>query len=152
MASIHCSDMLLISIVLFITAAIFLHRRRRLPVMTPDLLLNIHRVHYLVINILTLSDGTFMLKGPWFANIDMLLTSDPANMNHMLSKNFHNYPKGPEFRNIFDVLGDGIFNSDHELWEIHRKTTMSLLKHPEFHTLLETNIKNKLEKRTSSPP
>ncbi|KAJ0801986.1 putative cytochrome P450 [Helianthus annuus] len=145
--------MLLISIVLFVSGAVFLLCRRRLPVtnwpvlgMIPDILLNTHRIHDFITHILTLSDGTFMIKGPWFANIDMLLTSDPANMHHILSKNFHNYPKGPEFRNIFDVLGDGIFNSDNELWEIHRKTTMSLLKHPEFNSLLETNIKNKLEK------
>ncbi|KAF5815158.1 putative cytochrome P450 [Helianthus annuus] len=153
MASIHYSNMLLILIVLFVSAVVFLHRRRRLPItnwpligMTPHLLLNIHRIHDYATHILTVSDGTFMFKGPWFANIDMLVTSDPANIHHMLSKNFHNYPKGPEFRKMFDLLGDGIFNSDHELWEIHRKTTMSLLKHPEFHTLLETNIKNKLEK------
>ncbi|CAI9303568.1 unnamed protein product [Lactuca saligna] len=90
--------------------------------------------------------GTFMLKGPWFANMDMLLTSDPTNVHHILSKNFPNYPKGPEFRKIFDILGDGIFNSDHELWEIHRKTTMSLFKHPDFNLHLEANIRNKIEK------
>ncbi|GJW77099.1 alkane hydroxylase MAH1-like protein [Tanacetum coccineum] len=76
----------------------------------------------------------------------MLLTSsDPSNIHNMLSKNFPNYPKGPEFRNMLDILGDGIFNSDHELWEIHRKTTMSLLKHSDFQTLLETTIVKKVE-------
>ncbi|KAI3804701.1 hypothetical protein L1987_26441 [Smallanthus sonchifolius] len=153
MASFHYSDMLLILTVFSISVAVFLHRVRRLPItnwpflgMTPDLLLNIHHIHDFATHILKLSDGTFMFKGPWFANIDMLTTCDPTNIHYMLSKNFHNYPKGPRFRNIFDLFGDGIFNSDHELWEIHRKTTMSLLKQPEFHSLLETNIKNKLEK------
>nr|XP_043629474.1 alkane hydroxylase MAH1-like isoform X2 [Erigeron canadensis] len=116
--------------------------------MTPDILPNVHRIHDFATNFLKLShDATFLLKGPWFANIDMLFTSNPANIHHMLSKNFPNYPKGPDFRNIFDILGDGIFNSDHELWEIHRKTTMtSVFKHPDFHTLLETNIINKINK------
>ncbi|KAK9077651.1 hypothetical protein SSX86_005988 [Deinandra increscens subsp. villosa] len=143
--------MLLILIIFLIPAALFLHRRRRLPItnwpffgMTPDVLLNSHRAHDLATQILKLTNGTFLLKGPWFANIDMLYTSDPANIHYMLSKNFQNYPKGPEFRNIFDILGDGIFNSDHELWEIHRKTIMSVLKHPEFPSLLETNIKKKV--------
>ncbi|KAI3755974.1 hypothetical protein L1987_55785 [Smallanthus sonchifolius] len=153
MASIHYSDMLLILIVFFTSAAMILHRRRRLPItnwpfvgMTPDLLLNIHRIHDFSTHLLKLNDGTFMLKGPWFTNTDMLLTSDPANIHHILTKNFHNYPKGPDFRHIFDILGDGIFNSDHELWELHRKTIMSILKHPDFHSLLQTNIKNKLQK------
>lgn len=75
----------------------------------------------------------------------MLVTSDPANIHHILSKNFHNYPKGPHFRTIFDILGDGIFNSDHELWELHRKTTMLLFKNPEFDFVLETTILNKVE-------
>ncbi|KAI7758366.1 hypothetical protein M8C21_013727 [Ambrosia artemisiifolia] len=153
MASIHYSDMLLILIVFFISAVVFLRRRRRLPItnwpivgMTPDILLNIHRIHDYATHLLKLSNGTLSIKGPWFANIDMLVTSDPANIHYMLSKNFHNYPKGPKFRNMFDILGDGIFNSDHELWEFHRKTTMSLFKHPEFQTLLEIIIKNKVEK------
>ncbi|CAH1444368.1 unnamed protein product [Lactuca virosa] len=114
--------------------------------MTPDLILNAYRVHDFVTDLLKLSHGTFMLKGPWFTNMDMLLTSDPANVHHILSKNFPNYPKGPEFRKIFDILGDGIFNADHDLWEIHRKTSMSLLKHPDFNSHLEENIKNKIEK------
>ncbi|KAD4178687.1 hypothetical protein R6Q59_022340 [Mikania micrantha] len=154
MASINNSDTLLILIVFFIFTVVFLHRRRRsLPItnwpflgMTPDLLLNIHRIHDFATRILKLSDGTFMIKGPWLTNTDMLITSDPANIHHMLSKNFYNYPKGPEFRDIFEIFGDGIFNSDNELWEVHRKTTMAMFKHPEFLTLLETNIKNKVKK------
>nr|GFA21263.1 alkane hydroxylase MAH1-like [Tanacetum cinerariifolium] len=46
---------------------------------------------------------------------------------------------------MFDIFGDGILNSDNELWEIHRKTTMSLLKHADFQTLLEKTIVNKVE-------
>nr|XP_043629605.1 alkane hydroxylase MAH1-like [Erigeron canadensis] len=153
MASLYFYDILLLSIMLIISIiTILLYRKRRLPVtnwpffgMAPDLLLNAHRVHDYATLILKISDGTFMFKGPWFANMDMLGTCDPANIHHMLSKNFPNYPKGPEFRSMFDILGDGIFNSDHELWEIHRRTIMSLLKHPNIPTLLETNIRNKVE-------
>lgn len=151
MASIYYSDMLLLFILLLISGVVFFYRRR-LPVtnwpvlgMTPDILLNCHRIHDFATDIVKLSNATFLLKGPWFANINMLLTSDPSNIHYMLSKNFPNYPKGPEFRNMLDLLGDGIFNSDHELWEIHRRTTMSLLKHPDFQSLLETTIVNKVE-------
>ncbi|KAI3816283.1 hypothetical protein L1987_15976 [Smallanthus sonchifolius] len=54
--------------------------------------------------------------------MDMLFTTNPLDIHHILTKNFSNYPKGDNFRKIFDILGDGIFNSDGELWETHRKT------------------------------
>ncbi|KAI7726085.1 hypothetical protein M8C21_024698 [Ambrosia artemisiifolia] len=140
-------------ILLLISITLLLHRRKGLPInwpifgMTPDTLLNIHRIHNFATNFLKLNNGTFLLKGPIFANIDMLFTSDPTNIHYILSKNFPNYPKGPDFRRIFDILGNGIFNSDHELWELHRKTTtVSLFKHPNFHMLLEASIMDKINK------
>ncbi|KAM7504408.1 hypothetical protein LguiB_003312 [Lonicera macranthoides] len=114
--------------------------------MTPGLLRNAHRIHEFATDILKETGGTFIFKGPWFANMDMVITADPANIHHILSKNFSNYPKGPEFRKIFDILGDGIFNSDSELWGIHRKTTMSLMNHAAFQDLLERVIWRKVEK------
>ncbi|KAJ0860226.1 putative cytochrome P450 [Helianthus annuus] len=142
-----------ILLLMLISGAVFLRRRNGLPInlpllgMTPEIILNIHRIHNFVTNFLKLSNGTFLFKGPKFANIDMLFTSDPANIHYMLSKNFPNYPKGPDFRRIFDILGNGIFNSDHELWELHRKTTtVSVFKHPDFHSILEAGIKNKIDK------
>ncbi|PWA61000.1 cytochrome P450 [Artemisia annua] len=88
-----------------------------------------------------------MYKGPWFANVDLLFTSDPDNFNYVSSTNFHNYPKGPQFREIFDILGDGIFNCDSELWELHRKTTISLFKDDEFLKLVEKTMWNNVEKK-----
>ncbi|KAL2494766.1 Cytochrome [Forsythia ovata] len=90
-------------------------------------------------------DGTFEFKGPWFANMDMLFTCDPANIHHIMCKNFSNYPKGPEFKKIFAILGDGIFNSDSELWELHRKTTTSLMNHAKFCKVLERVVWDKIE-------
>ncbi|KAK9050029.1 hypothetical protein SSX86_031002 [Deinandra increscens subsp. villosa] len=153
MASFHYSHILLILTAVFISATVFLRRRRRFHVtnwpvlgMTPDLILNSNRLHDFATQLLKLKDdNTLMIKGPWFANTDMLVTADPENIHYILSKNFRNYPKGPEFRTMFDILGDGIFNSDDELWEVHRRTTMSVLRHPEFPTLLETAIKEKVE-------
>ncbi|XP_059666679.1 alkane hydroxylase MAH1-like [Cornus florida] len=114
--------------------------------MLPGLLRNASRLHDFATEILNQSGGTFTFKGPWFGNMDMLVTADPANIHYILSKNFSNYPKGPEFRKIFDVLGDGIFNADSQLWENHRKTTMSLIKHAKFQDLLERITWQKVEK------
>lgn len=113
--------------------------------MIPGLFVNAHRRLDYVTEILSHSGGTFILNGPWFANMDMLLTANPLDIHYILSKNFSNYPKGDKFRKLFDILGDGVFNSDGELWEIHRKVTMCVLKHDGFQSLLETIIWNKVE-------
>nr|GLL38248.1 alkane hydroxylase MAH1-like [Ipomoea trifida] len=115
--------------------------------MMPGLLKNAHRVHEFATDVLKHSGGTFEFKGPAaFPNLNMLVTSHPANIHHVLSKNFSNYPKGPQFRKIFDILGDGVFNVDSQLWEFHRKTTLSFFNHAQFYTLLEKNVWHKVEK------
>ncbi|WOL07092.1 Alkane hydroxylase MAH1 [Canna indica] len=49
--------------------------------------------------------------------MNFLITCDPANVQHVFSTNFSNYPKGEEFSEIFDILGDGTFNTDGESWK-----------------------------------
>lgn len=111
-----------------------------------QLLQNSHRLHDYATEVLRESGCAFEYTGPWFANMGMVITCDPANIHYVLSKNFTNYPKGPEFRKIFDILGDGIFNADSQLWQTDRKVTLSVLHHPSFHKLLETTIREKVEK------
>ncbi|KAL8147054.1 alkane hydroxylase MAH1-like [Apium graveolens] len=113
--------------------------------MTPGLLKNAHRIHEFITDILKECHGTFQFKGPVFSDLDLLITSEPANIHYILSKNFTNYPKGPDFRKIFDVLGDGIFNADAHLWELHRRTTMSLFNNVEFYKVLLESTKNKVK-------
>ncbi|KAK9059874.1 hypothetical protein SSX86_020578 [Deinandra increscens subsp. villosa] len=110
------------------------------------LVVNIHRLHEYTTDVLACNGGTCLFKGSWFSKTDMLLTSNPADIQHILSKNFPNYPKGDKFRQIFDILGDGISNSDGDIWEFHRRTLTLLLNHPSFHTLLRKIIWNKVEK------
>ncbi|XP_019183066.1 PREDICTED: alkane hydroxylase MAH1-like [Ipomoea nil] len=113
--------------------------------MLPAIQQNASRIHDYITEGLGQCGGTFLFKGPWFANMDMLITCDPANVNHILSKNFENYPKGSRFRKIFYVLGDGMINVDSELWELHRKTTTPLMNHANFRTSLERNVSQKME-------
>ncbi|KAM3339707.1 hypothetical protein P3S68_029576 [Capsicum galapagoense] len=108
--------------------------------MLPGFVHNAHRIHAFFTDILLETSSNFEFRGPFFANMDMLFTCDPANIHHILSRNFSNYPKGPEFHERLDILGNGIFNVDSELWEIHRKTTMSLMNHAKFQTLLQRNV------------
>ncbi|XP_031094382.1 alkane hydroxylase MAH1-like [Ipomoea triloba] len=150
-------DVLALSVLCSVLCWVFVWKRRssrslgptNWPVigMLPAVLKNAHRIHDFVTELVKLGDGTFEFKGPShvFANLDMLLTADPANINHILCKNFTNYPKGPRFRKIFAPLGDGIINTDSELWELHRKTTLPLMNHPNFRALLERNVAEKIE-------
>lgn len=82
--------------------------------MPPSLFLNFHRIHEWAGDVLSRTGGTFLLKDLWFTNMDILVTVDPANVHYIMSAKFQNIPKGPEFKKFFDVLGDGIFNSEEE--------------------------------------
>ena len=68
------------------------------------------------------------------------------NIHHIRSKIFSNHPKGPEFQEIFYVLGDGIFNSDHDSWRYQRKLLQTLLKDNKFKLFFEEVVKGKVEK------
>ncbi|MFS7959929.1 putative cytochrome P450 [Helianthus anomalus] len=113
--------------------------------MIPGVLVNAHRLHDYATELLIQSRGTFMFKGPWLANMDMLLTTDPLDIHHILSKNSSNYPKGDKFQKIFDILGDGILNADGKIWEISHKVNFSVLKHVGFQSKMETIIWDKVE-------
>ncbi|KAH6823288.1 hypothetical protein C2S53_001323 [Perilla frutescens var. hirtella] len=113
--------------------------------MLPGTLLNLHRLHDYLTSVFSRFGTTLVFKGPRIADMNMVLTCDPANLHHVFSRNFSNYPKGPQFRTIFDVLGNGIFGADFELWEIHRKTTLSQFSHADFSPHLERTVWRKVE-------
>lgn len=114
--------------------------------MLPSLFLHVHKIHDRCAAVLSYHGGTFLLKGPRFTNLDILATVDPANVHYIMSANFENFPKGKEFKKIFDVLGDGIFNSDLDLWKNQRKLARALIIHQRFHRFLVRTSWNKVEK------
>lgn len=113
--------------------------------MLPGLFVNIGRIHDFMTDILGQFGGTFLFKGPWFTNMEMLITCDPANIHYVLTKNFSNFPKGPDFKKMFDVLGDGIFNAESESWENQRRAAKSLMNQPSFQEFVATTSWNKVE-------
>ncbi|XP_009615501.1 alkane hydroxylase MAH1-like [Nicotiana tomentosiformis] len=114
--------------------------------MLPGTLYYMQEIHERVTMTMRRSGGTFLFKGPLFAKMDMLATVDPANVHYIMSENFMNFPKGPKFREIFDVLGDGIFNADMDLWKIQRKTARALITHQQFYKFLVKTSREKVEK------
>ncbi|XP_050211443.1 alkane hydroxylase MAH1-like [Mercurialis annua] len=114
--------------------------------MLPALLANVHRFHDWSMEIAEKCGGTYYLKGPWFVNMDMIGTVDPANVKHMLSTNFSNYPKGSKYKEMFeDIFGDGLFNSDHDLWKNQRKVSVALINNQRFRKFLFNTISATVE-------
>ncbi|XP_010473744.1 PREDICTED: alkane hydroxylase MAH1-like [Camelina sativa] len=113
--------------------------------MLPGVLAMLHRINDYVAEILELSNLTFVFKGPWFSGMNMLITADPANIQHVFSSNFTNYDKGPEFKEMFDFLGNGIFTADSKLWENMRKSALVVLSHQGFQSFSLRTITRKIE-------
>lgn len=114
--------------------------------MLPALLIHVGRIHDGCTEIFRRTRrGTFHFKGPWFSNMEILGTVNPANVHYILSSNFKNFPKGPGFRQIFDVLGDGIFNSDSDSWRQQRRVARALINHRGLHRYLVRISRDKVE-------
>lgn len=79
---------------------------------------NLHRFHDYVTEYCQ-KLKTFRVAYPGF---DYYYTTDPANVEHMLKTNFHNYVKGSfAYDKQQEFLGDGIFSVDGEQWKQQRK-------------------------------
>ncbi|KAJ8425400.1 hypothetical protein Cgig2_033080 [Carnegiea gigantea] len=110
-------------------------RRQGLPVwpivgMLPSLVVGLRTNAYKwLTDVLCRTKGTFHFKGPRWSNLNCMVTADPRNVEHMLKTKFANFPKGEYFlATMKDLLGDGIFNADHDVWRKQR-TTASLVFH-----------------------
>jgi cytochrome P450 len=65
--------------------------------------------------------STFAVAQPFLPAF--VMTTHPANIEHVLKTNFNNYIKGPIFaENLRELLGAGIFNVDGAEWHTQRRT------------------------------
>ncbi|GAB2232831.1 hypothetical protein Drorol1_Dr00011890 [Drosera rotundifolia] len=88
--------------------------------MLPGVLSNYHRILDLVVDSVEGSpDGVFLLKGPWFCNLDMLVTCYPDDVQYMTSTHSSNFIRGPKSKKYFDLLGDSVFNAEGAEWSYH---------------------------------
>ncbi|KAL1314095.1 hypothetical protein HN51_040839 [Arachis hypogaea] len=88
----------------------------------PDFLLNRHRFLDWTTDVLrNCPTHSAVFRRP--GKVHGIITANPDNVEHILKTNFHNYPKGERFNYLLrDFLGQGIFNSDGDLWKLQRKT------------------------------
>ncbi|KAJ4777526.1 hypothetical protein LUZ62_035656 [Rhynchospora pubera] len=128
------------------------HKQPTFPVcwpvvgMMPALILNIHDFHAWVTGLFHVTRCNFVFSGGWFPGMNLFGTCDPLNIQHIFTSNFQNYPKGEEFSEIFDILGDGIFNSDGDRWRTQRVKAQQLISHSCFRAYVATSSHDKVEK------
>ncbi|KAK1311721.1 Cytochrome P450 86B1 [Acorus calamus] len=112
--------------------------------MLPGLLGSLHRLHDWTVHLLRQTGLTFFFKGPpLLSKLDFVFTCDPANINHIFTSSFADYPKGPDFAEIFDVLGHGIFVADEDSWAAQRKAAHGLLVDARFRGFVAEMSKRK---------
>ncbi|KAF3431159.1 hypothetical protein FNV43_RR25889 [Rhamnella rubrinervis] len=110
------------------------------PVMgiIPSMFLHVNHIYDWATTAFIRAGGTFQFKGMWMGGSYGILTADPSNIEYMLKTRFRNFPKGKYYRERFyDLLGDGIFNADDELWKQQRRIAITEMHSSLFvkHTL-----------------
>ncbi|CAM0956721.1 unnamed protein product [Alopecurus aequalis] len=110
--------------------------------MLPSLVLGVRGDMYeWITGVLKARGGTFTFRGPWFTNLHCVVTADPRNLEHLLKTKFGNFPKGPYFRDtVRDLLGDGIFGADDEVWRAQRKAASLEFHSAEFRALTASSL------------
>ncbi|KAI4351227.1 hypothetical protein L6164_005605 [Bauhinia variegata] len=113
--------------------------------MLPSVLYNSSNLHDYLTHALKQHGGTGEFKGPWFTNMKCLITCDPLNAYHIFVKHFSNYDKGPEYHEIFEAFGDGVFSADGETWKRSRAVAQLMFKEKNFDLLLERAVQKKAQ-------
>ncbi|MCL7040711.1 hypothetical protein MKW94_025591 [Papaver nudicaule] len=117
----------------------------------PSLVINSNRVHEWFTEVFhSLGRGSFFIDGPIFSNLKYFVTCHPQNIEYILKTNFNNFPKGPEFKQIFSPLGDGILNADYDTWKVQRRMAHTVFMSREFKNLI-SNISRKVVKEQLVP-
>ncbi|GAB2271591.1 hypothetical protein Dimus_006423 [Dionaea muscipula] len=81
-------------------------------------LLHFNRLHDYMTHLAARYTTYRILAPTW----NQIYTSDPANVEYILKTNFDNYGKGlRNYKNLSDLLGDGIFTVDGDKWRHQRK-------------------------------
>nr|XP_043627618.1 cytochrome P450 94A1-like [Erigeron canadensis] len=106
---------------------------------------NRHRFHDWVTDMLA-NTPTLTLQVNGFLNLSHgICTADPANIHHLLRSNFPNYIKGSRFTTVLEeLLGNGIFNSDGQLWSGQRKIASHEFSTKSLRTFISETLQSQL--------
>ncbi|XP_058093685.1 cytochrome P450 86B1 [Magnolia sinica] len=115
------------------------------PVMgiIPTIFFHVSDIYDWATEALIRSGGTFPYRGMWMGGAHGVLTVDPSNIEYMLKTRFKNFPKGKYYRERFaDLLGEGIFNADDEVWKEQRRAATSEMHSSRFVEYSSKSIQN----------
>ncbi|CAL4917250.1 unnamed protein product [Urochloa decumbens] len=118
--------------------------------MLPSLILGLRGgdMYEWITGVLKSRGGTFTFRGPWLTNLHCVVTADPRNLEHLLKARFGSFPKGPYFRDtVRDLLGDGIFGADDEVWRAQRKAASLEFHSAEFRALTASSLVELVHRR-----
>ncbi|KAL5565865.1 hypothetical protein UlMin_029029 [Ulmus minor] len=88
----------------------------------PGFLLNRHRFHDWVAEMLSQTPSSTLRVSTFLNLSNGVCTANPLNVQHLLLSNFPNYVKSSRYQeNLGELLGNGIFNVDGDLWTLQRK-------------------------------
>ncbi|XP_042486134.1 cytochrome P450 94A1-like [Macadamia integrifolia] len=77
-----------------------------------------------------------------------LITTNPANVQHILKTQFYLYPKGNFSHDyLFSFLGSGIFNTDGENWKFQRQISSHAFNTKSLKKFVETVVEAELSDR-----
>ncbi|KAI3992946.1 hypothetical protein MKX01_009689 [Papaver californicum] len=93
----------------------------------------------------SLGRGSFFIDGPIFSNLKYFVTCHHQNIEYILKTNFNNFPKGPDFKQVFAPLGDGIFNADSDGWRVQRRMAHTAFVSGEFKNLISNISRQAVE-------
>jgi cytochrome P450 len=113
--------------------------------MLPAILRYASDFHDFTTLVLKRHEGTFRFEGPWFTNTSFVGTSDPKNIDHITNTNFGNYGKGSNFKEILEVLGGSILNSDFHEWKQERIVNQLIFKRKNFKNFCHQSVQKKVE-------
>ncbi|KAE8674479.1 hypothetical protein F3Y22_tig00111754pilonHSYRG00107 [Hibiscus syriacus] len=93
-----------------------------------------YRIHDWCTDILERCHCTFLFKGPWSANMNLMLTCDPANITTLCS-NFANFPKDPS-SNSCSTNWETVFSTPTGSVEKQRMVAQGFVRTHRFHSFL----------------
>lgn len=141
MATIGSIELIITAIVCFLFLLGF-SRRKGLPIdwpiigMLPICFPIFGHIFDKMSDVLELTKGTFIFKGPWFIiDRNTLITTDPTNLYHIMSTNFSNYPKGHDAKLHFEAYGEFLFTKDDDEWRNHRKVAHKFFSDKQIQSL-----------------
>ncbi|TYI62259.1 hypothetical protein E1A91_D10G232300v1 [Gossypium mustelinum] len=113
----------------------------------PEFLRNRHRfLDWTTEILIRCPTNTAVFRRP--GKIHGIITANPLNVEHVLKTNFENYPKGERFIWLLkDFLGQGIFNSDGDLWKIQRKTASYEFNTKSLRNFIMDNVRLEISTR-----